>query len=243
MDSLLSKKEIWAIIPARSGSKGFVNKNITKFLEVPLLVHSINFAKKLKFVDKIILSTDSREYAEIGLKYGAEIPFLRGENASTDSAMEEDILYDLGKKCMENQITMPKSIVWLRPTHPLRSLEAFNIAFNKFKENHKSVCIVVEEDARIFFGENGTLIPVVKKFYHQSMVRRQDSPKAFRIFYGEIFKYDCNYNKKFLGQNPDYVVMPRECRFDFDNETDLQLAESLIEKNYLEYAKYIHTSY
>ena len=49
------KKKLWAIIPARSGSKSLKNKNIIKFLNKPLLVHSINFAKKLKFVDKVIV--------------------------------------------------------------------------------------------------------------------------------------------------------------------------------------------
>lgn len=54
----MNKKILWAIIPARSGSVGLKNKNITSFLGKPLLAHSINFAKKLKFVDKVLLSTD-----------------------------------------------------------------------------------------------------------------------------------------------------------------------------------------
>ena len=81
---------LWAIIPARSGSKGLKDKNISSFLNKPLLTHSINFAKKLKFVDKIILSTDSEKYSEIGLKYGAEVP-LRSKNASKSNSMEEDV--------------------------------------------------------------------------------------------------------------------------------------------------------
>ena len=59
----------WAIIPARSGSKGLKNKNIKIFLKKPLLVHSINFGKKLNFIDKVFLSTDSSLYKKIGKKY------------------------------------------------------------------------------------------------------------------------------------------------------------------------------
>ena len=62
----MNKKILWAIIPARSGSVGLKNKNITSFLGKPLLAHSINFAKKLKFIDKILLSTDSKKYKKIG---------------------------------------------------------------------------------------------------------------------------------------------------------------------------------
>ena len=55
----MNRTTLWAIVPARSGSKGLKNKNINKFLGKPLLAHSINFAKKLKFVDKILLSGNS----------------------------------------------------------------------------------------------------------------------------------------------------------------------------------------
>ena len=71
----MKKKKLWVIIPARSGSKGIKNKNIKKFLNVPLLVHSINFAKKLKFVDKIFFSSDSKKYSDLARKNGAYVPF------------------------------------------------------------------------------------------------------------------------------------------------------------------------
>ena len=59
---------IHAIIPARSGSKRFPDKNITSFLNIPLFYHSIFFAKKIKFVKKIIFSTDSEKYIRIAKK-------------------------------------------------------------------------------------------------------------------------------------------------------------------------------
>ena len=62
------KKLTYAIVPSRSGSKRFKNKNIYNFLNKPLFFHSINFAKKLSFVDKIIFSTDSEKYIKIAIK-------------------------------------------------------------------------------------------------------------------------------------------------------------------------------
>ena len=62
----MSKKFItWAVVPARSGSKGIKHKNIIPFFKKPLLAHSINFAKKLNFIDKIILSTDLKNIKKL----------------------------------------------------------------------------------------------------------------------------------------------------------------------------------
>ena len=120
------KINFWAIIPARSGSKGLKDKNIKPFLSKPLLVHSINFAKKLKFINKIILSTDSNKYKKIGIKNGAEVPFLRSKKASLSHSMEEDVLEDIRIKTLKINEELPDYILWLRPTCPLRDLKLYN---------------------------------------------------------------------------------------------------------------------
>ena len=146
----MNKKILWAIIPARSGSVGLKNKNITSFLGKPLLAHSINFAKKLKFIDKIILSTDSLKYKKIGLKNGAEVPFLRSKKASNSYSMEEDVLDDIRDKLKNDKKQLPDYVLWLRPTCPLRDLKLYNKAYQKFKKIKKSICIVSRTDPRIF---------------------------------------------------------------------------------------------
>ena len=90
---------IWAVIAARSGSKGLKNKNILKLNNYELLVHSIKFAKKLKFLDKVFISTDSIKYKNLSLQHGGYVPFLRSKKASSSRAMEEDVLDDIRKKC------------------------------------------------------------------------------------------------------------------------------------------------
>ena len=176
------KRIIWAIIPARSGSKGLKDKNITKFLGKPLLEHSINFAKKLKFIDKIILSTDSRKYKKIGLRSGAEVPFLRSKEASKSDSMEEDVLEDIRKKLIKIKEKLPDHILWLRPTCPLRDVKIYHKAYKKFKTEKKSVCIVSQTDPRVFINKNNKLISLNKNFNNKSMVRRQDCKPAYKIF-------------------------------------------------------------
>ena len=85
---MINKKEVYAIIPARSGSKGVPNKNIMVLGGYPLIAYSIVVAKKCSTIDRVIVSTDSEEYARIALKYGAEVPFIRPSDISNDSATD-----------------------------------------------------------------------------------------------------------------------------------------------------------
>ena len=81
---------VYALIPARSGSRGVPDKNIREIAGHPLLAYSIAFAQKIKF-ERIIVSTDSPLYQKIAVSYGADCPYLRGADASSHTAMEEDI--------------------------------------------------------------------------------------------------------------------------------------------------------
>ena len=239
---MVKKKVLWAIIPARSGSKGLIDKNITLFFKKPLLIHSINFAKKLKFIDKIILSTDSKKYKNIGLKSGAEVPFLRSKKTSKSDSMEEDVLEDIRIKLLEDKKTPPDYVLWLRPTCPLRCIKTYNMAYKKFRKIKKSVCVVSQTDPRIFVSKNSKLIPLNKNFKNKSMVRRQDCKPAFKIFYGEFFNFPKKYNKKFLGKDVYFIEQDNLCNIDIDTKKQLQVYEKIIESNKKMYAKFLHTS-
>ena len=84
----MSKLNIISIIPARSNSKRIKNKNIAKYKNKPLIAHSILQSIKSKYVNRTIVSTDSKKYANIAKKYGAEVPFLRPKNISKDSSTD-----------------------------------------------------------------------------------------------------------------------------------------------------------
>ena len=168
------KNETIAIIPCRSGSESISNKNIQKLLGTELFVHSINFAKKLNFIDEIYCLTDSKNYAKIALFNGAKVPYLRSKKTSNNNSMEEDVLFEFYNYHINNNLILPKNILWLRPTHPLRSVNHFKDAFKLYLEFKKSVCVVYKTDSRIFFNKNNYLFPILNDFKNKSMVRRQD---------------------------------------------------------------------
>ncbi len=239
---MIKRAKTWAIIPARSGSKGIKNKNIIPFLGKPLLCHSINFAKKLDFIDRIFLSTDSEIYKKIGLRYGAEVPFLRSKGASKSESMEEHVLEDIRIKLLRRKEELPENILWLRPTNPLRDIKLFKKAFLRFKKYKKSVCIVSRTDPRIFTFKNKKLIPLHPSFKKKSMVRRQDCRPTFKIFHGEFFKFPNKFNKKFLGSTVYFEVQNDACSIDIDNLNQINIYQKLIKYNKKKYERFLHTS-
>ena len=90
-------KKVLAIIPARAGSKGVKNKNIKSLDGKPLILYTIEEAKKSDQIDKIVVSTDSTEIAELSKKNGVEVPFIRPKELPTDSSLT----YDVVKHCIE----------------------------------------------------------------------------------------------------------------------------------------------
>ena len=74
---MINGKRVLAVIPARSGSKGLPGKNIIELCGKPLIAWTIERAKQSAFIDEIIVSTDSKEIAEIAIRFGANCPFIR----------------------------------------------------------------------------------------------------------------------------------------------------------------------
>ena len=90
-----------AIIPARSGSKGLKDKNIRLLNGKPLLAYTIEAALKSKCYDTVMVSTDSKKYAKIAKEYGAEVPFLRGDENSKDNASPWEVVKEVLLKYKE----------------------------------------------------------------------------------------------------------------------------------------------
>lgn len=126
--------KIFALIPARSGSKGVKDKNIKTLQGHSLLEWSIRAAIKSRHIDRVFISTDSSEYARIGVECGAEAPFLRPSKISGDFSTDLDFvnhaMTEFHKMSLE-----PDYIVHLRPTTPLRDPEIIDTAISKFTNN------------------------------------------------------------------------------------------------------------
>ena len=135
------KNKILAIIPCRSGSKGVKNKNIRKIFGKPLIYYSIFFALQCKFIDRVIVSTDSKKYKKISENFGAEVPFLRPKNISKDDSLDIDLFKHTINWLKKNENYEPNLIVHLRPTSPLRKIKTLKKMINILLQN-KTFCSV-----------------------------------------------------------------------------------------------------
>jgi len=120
--------KIVALVPARSGSKGIADKNILTVDGTPLLGLAIKAAQAASLISNVYLSTDSPEYAEIGISYGASVPCLR-KSGFSDHSRDLDVLKDF----IINFDGTAEFIVYLRPTSPDRTPEMIDQAILQFR--------------------------------------------------------------------------------------------------------------
>jgi CMP-N,N'-diacetyllegionaminic acid synthase len=123
-----------AIIPARSGSKGVIDKNIRVLSGRPLIAYSIQAALIADNIDRVIVSTDSEHYAYIAREYGAEVPFLRPAEISTDFSSDYDLMKHALDWLKTSEGKIPEYIVHLRPTTPLRDPAIVDAAVELFQK-------------------------------------------------------------------------------------------------------------
>ena len=124
-----------ALIPARSGSKGVKHKNIKILQGFPLLAYSIAAAKMTQGIDRVIVTTDSKKYADIAKKYGAETPFLRPKLISKNKSSDLEFFEHCIEWLIVNENYVPDNIIHLRPTTPIRDPKLVSEAINTLSLN------------------------------------------------------------------------------------------------------------
>ena len=144
-----------SIIPARSGSKGVPKKNIKILAGYPLIAYSIVVSRLSAKIERTIVSTDSREFADIALAYGAEVPFLRPAEISKDTSLDIEYIRHALAWFQEHEGHQPEYIVMLPPPTPLRDPALIDQAIEKIVQNQeatslRSACETRESPYKLF---------------------------------------------------------------------------------------------
>lgn len=163
--------DVIAIIPARSGSKGVPEKNITQLGGHPLIAFSIA-AAKLAGIERIMVSTDSEEYASVAMRYKAEIPFIRPAYISSDQSTDFEFMRHAMDWLLEKENSAPEYWLHLRPTTPLRDPQRIKEALELIKSHPEASSLrsgheapespfkwFLKDDEGFFKGLRGDLTP------------------------------------------------------------------------------------
>lgn len=234
-------KNILTVIPARKGSKGLPGKNIKNLIDKPLIAWSIEQAKASKYISDVIVSTDCTEIAEIAIKYGAKVPFLRPDYLAMDETSTADVLIHLISE-LNKQGFNYDFIILLEPTSPLRSTYDIDNAYEKLinskaksivgvsrvESQHPLFCVTIDEDGFIHSETN------FKVF------RRQEISDLY-YFEGSIYISEIQTfleKKNFYHKETIAYNLPKWKAFEIDDEVDFIITEALLKnKNLLEKIK------
>ncbi|GEM04719.1 hypothetical protein HMI01_17070 [Halolactibacillus miurensis] len=221
-----------AIIPARSGSKGLKDKNIKLLNGKPLLAYTIEAAVKSSMFDEIIVSTDSRDYADIARKCGASVPFLRSNELSNDTASSWDVVKEVieGYKNLGSEFD---TVALLQPTSPLRTSNDIVEGYKVLKEKDANFVVgVCEMDHSPLWANTLPDDLSMENFIRPDIVGipRQNISTYYRIngaLYivriDHLLKSNDIYNNKSFAS-----VINKENSIDIDDQMDFDFAELLL---------------
>lgn len=223
-----------AIIPARSGSKGLRNKNIIELCGKPLMAYAIEAALKSEEFDKIIVSTDSKAYAEIAKYYGAE-SLIRSAKLSSDTATTYMVIEDVLQRVTNSY----DYFMLLQPTSPLRTskhiCEAVKLFESKWDEFDFLVSMKESEQAGILvrpLDEIDSLKNFDTDFANYRRQTYQDFSPNGAIYIGKCDKYI--QKGHFFGEHSLAYKMDKESSIDIDDIMDYELASLVLKRREIE---------
>jgi len=227
---MINEKKILAIIPARAGSKRLKNKNILPLGDKPLIAWSIEAGLNSKYIDRVIVSSDSEEICAVAREYGADTPFLRPlELADDKSKSIEFVLHAL--ETLQEQYDY---VIVLQPTSPLRTSEDIDGAIEEFmQKNAISVIGVCETEHSPLWSntldESLSMEHFLDNKYNNA--RSQDLPKFYRIngaFYMSSVVSLIKEETFFVSRDIYAYIMPQEHSVDIDTKLDFIIAEAVL---------------
>jgi len=230
---MINKKKILAIIPARGGSKGLPNKNIKDLCGKKLIIWTIEKAKLSKYIDELIVSTDSIQIAKVSKNAGCKVPFVRPDSISNDKTpMYKVVMHAL--KFYENRKKIFDIVILLEPTSPLRENSDIDVMIEKLLEDYEKY------DGIISIGEVNEHPSIMRKIKNNKIfpycenlnmgIRRQDNQPAYfpygvaYIIKVKIFKKE----KTFYTSRTTYHIIKRYQNYEIDSIYDFLAIENIM---------------
>lgn len=231
---------ILGVVGARSGSKSIPDKNIRPLCGKPLLAWIADVGKSARCTPRVILSTDSPRYAEIGKEIGLEVPFLRPKNLSSETVPDFDYLYHAATWFRDTEGWQADIIVRLPPTAPLTTADHIDrcvglLSEDRSADSSRTVTEVSKHPYKLWKPDGQYLVPFVSEsetgIRDAHNVPRQSLPTVYRHAGVIALRWETLVEKKMMaGEKVRFHVIPLEEAIDIDSEIDFLVAEALLKK-------------
>jgi len=229
---MYKNKKILAIIPARGGSKRLPKKNLMDLAGKPLIAYSIKAAKNSKYIDDVILSSESEEILAVGREYGAQTPFVRPKELAEDASRSIDVVTHALKTLQEQY----DAVILLQPTSPLRTSKDIDSAIEMFyNKQATSVIGVCEMEHSPLWAntldESMSMEGFLDDKYNNA--RSQDLPTYYRIngaFYMSKSESVLENETFFVKKNIYAYLMSQEDSVDIDTKLDFIVAQAILKE-------------
>ena len=226
-----------AIIPARGGSKSIPMKNIVDLGGKTLIAHTIITCKKSKYVNRVIVTTDSPEIAAVAKEWGAEAPFLRPAELAGDTVSTIPVVEHALRWLEEKESYRPDNVLMIQPTEPFIRIEDVNSLFELVLSKSADSGISIVESPRMFhpyhvrYLTSDGYLEFDNPELHYKYPSRQLDPK--RYAFGGIywFKRDAFLAEKKIevGKRVGLPIDPISSH-DINTPADLEIARYLVKK-------------
>ena len=226
-----------AIVPARSGSKGLVGKNLKILSGRPLIEHTLRGALDANFIDEVIVSTDDAKIAALASSIqGVEAPFLRPAHLASDSSSAIDVyLHAIDFLEQQRGVDIDRFCVLL-PTSPLRLPQDIDCAIDMFHKNCADVVVSVQCAKPLPWHQriSGSfkLSDVAPLDTKEAVANRQQLDDSMVVLNGSIYVMNTNalrMRRTYFGEKTYGYMMPADRSIDIDNIVDFRIAEALMD--------------
>ncbi len=224
---MIGEKKILAVIPARGGSKGVPRKNIRELAGKPLIAWTIEAAKKSKYIDRLILSSEDPEIIEVAKSYGCEVPFVRANELAQDDTPGIEVVLDAVQRCPGYT-----HVLLLQPTSPFRTHKHIDDLIEEFNQAKINCIVSVTKPDKhpmwsFLMTDDNSLTP----FYDYDIpLNRQALPPAY-VLNGAFYLAGINWlikKRTFLSKESYGFVMSQDISLDIDTEIDFKFCEFLM---------------
>ena len=230
--------KVLGLITARDGSKGIPGKNIALLGDKPLISWTIEAALNASVIDKLIVSTDSKQIADISREWGAEVPFIRPLELSGDNSPHIDVMVHAVKWLRDNEAYFPDYLMLLQPTSPFRTSQDIDQSAALVFESGADCVISIQESlshpyTMTQISEDNMFTGFLMSSKHQGKYQNRQTRPTFYSLNGAIYLIKVNTLLDAHTIYPDFTmtyIMPEERSLDIDTLWDLKIANLLVDK-------------